>query len=294
MSPELSASLWPCLALGFSFCGAIIIGFNQAAQLPGHAAVVWRLLGILPLALISFLFLPWPHAWDVYAGAALLGVILAFSDVRLYRVSAVFGARLAALYIPLKIALSFGLWAAIAPASLQPLMTSPGRALLILGAFILGWVALLSIRRNDTSARATKALLPVAAGLAAADIVAKLCLPLTTETTLLPLVGRAVAVLTVGGLSSAAIVAWRYRPGWPDKQQALKSFGLGLIHLSGLTVLLLALSLTPNPGYVGSITVLSAAWLAFYAHIFHREKNNLWAGLLLVFAGSVIAWATAF
>jgi hypothetical protein len=90
------------------------------------------------------------------------------------------------------------------------------------------------------------------------------------------------------------VVAWRYRPELPTRKQALWGLGLGLIHLSGLSLLLLALSLAPNPGYVGSITVLSAMWLAIYAHIFHAEKNNLWAGLLLVFAGGVVAWATAF
>ncbi|HEX2859900.1 MAG TPA: hypothetical protein VHP58_06875 [Alphaproteobacteria bacterium] len=287
--------LWPWLALAFSFFGALIIGCNQAARLEGNNAVLWRLAGILPLAFASLFFLPWPLEFGVYIGAATLGVVLAFSDVRLYRVSAVFGARLAALYIPLKIALAFLLWSAIAPSSLQIFSSSPGKLLMVIGAFTLGWVAFGNIRKNDLSATAFKALLPVAAGLAAADVLAKLCLPVGNETTLPEIFGRAVAVLTVAALSSAALVVWRQgKVHWPDGRQTLWGIGLGALHLGGLSVLLAALALAPNPGYVGSITILGAVWLAVYAHFFHHEKNNLWAGLVLVFAGGVVAFATGF
>lgn len=286
---------WPWLALAFSLCGALIIGYNQAARLDGHHAVLWRLFGILPLALASLFFLSWPAEFGVYIGAATLGVVLAFADVRLYRVSAVFGARLAALYIPLKIGLGFCLWSAIAPSSLQLFYLSPGKLFMVAGAFVLGWVAFINLRRNDVSLTALKALLPVAALLAVADVLAKLCLPVGNETTLPEILGRAVAVLTVAALSSAAIVLWRQgKLARPTATQALWGAGLGLLHLGGLSVLLLALALAPNPGFVGSITILSAVWLAVYAHFAHHEKNNLWAGLLLVFAGGVVAFATGF
>ena len=61
---------WPLLALAFSFCGSVIIGYNQWARVDGRKLVVLRVLGILPLSLLSLLFLEWPTDWKFYVTAA--------------------------------------------------------------------------------------------------------------------------------------------------------------------------------------------------------------------------------
>jgi hypothetical protein len=91
------AAWWPVGAVVFSVFGALIVGFNQWANLPGVQLVRWRCLGVWPLALLGAWLLPWPTAWGFYATAVAMGMGLAVADVALFNASRVHGARLAAV-----------------------------------------------------------------------------------------------------------------------------------------------------------------------------------------------------
>jgi len=281
------AAWWPVGAVVFSVFGALIVGFNQWANLPGVQLVRWRCLGVWPLALLGAWLLPWPTAWGFYATAVAMGLGLAVADVALFNASRVHGARLAALYIPLKMLLAFVGWAILAPTSLWPLVSEVWRVPLLLVGFGLCSGAMLFIRRNDASWAGLLAILPAATLFAIDDVVTKLTLP-PLQGGLLAVAGSAVAFLTVTTTTGAVASLWLKEgdaaapltwPGWPTVPLAA---GFGALLLTGLTLLLVVLALAPNPGYVAAITMLSAVWLALWARWMRGERNNLWAGLALV------------
>lgn len=286
--------LWPLLALGFSFCGALIIGYNQWARLDGRALVVLRVLGVWPLALLSMLFLPWPYDWQFYAVAAAMGAGLAYGDVLLFNASAEHGGRLAALYVPMKMLIGFALWAFLAPESLLPLLLEPWRISLLVVGFGFCAGALIFLRKVDASWVALLAVLPVAMLFALSDIVAKAALgEVTAQQGLLPVVGRTVAFLamtnTVGAVGGLILGG----PWKPTRREVLLAALFGAILLGGLSLLLVTLALAPNPGYVAAITMLSALWLALLGYFMRGEHNNWWAGVALLAGAVAVAVATA-
>lgn len=286
-------SWWPFLALGFSFCGAVIVGFNHWAHLDGARLVVLRWLGVAPLALLAWLLLPWPVHVEFYAVAAGMGVLLAFSDILLFRAASKHGGRLAALYIPMKMLLGFVLWGALDPASVTMLAGVWWKPLLVLGGFALCSGALFSLRKQDASWAGLVAVMPVAGILAFGDVVAKYALN-SNASGVAAVVGSAVAFLavtnTVGSVVGALLV-WRAhkRFAMPDARELLLSVAFGAILVAGLSVLLVALAVAPNPGYVGAVTMLSALWLAIHGYYYHGERANWWGGVALL--GGAIAVA---
>ena len=279
-------ALWPLLALVFSLCGAVIVGFNHYAQVDGAKLVVLRWLGVVPLAGLSFVLLPWPTDMLFYALAAAMGLGLALADKLLFNAAAVHGGRLTALYIPMKMLLGFGLWGLLAPASVTMLLGEPWRGLLVLAGFMACIYAFVHLRRNDASKAALVAVLPVAVLLALGDVVAKYALG-TPEGGLGPVVGSAsafLAVTTTVGCMVGMLMAGRFVP---TRREVVLSAIFGVILMVSLSLFLVTLALAPNPGYVGAITMLSALWLAVHGYFHHGERTSWWSGMLLV-AGAVL------
>ncbi len=274
------------LALVFSLCGAVIVGFNHYAQVDGAKLVVLRWLGVVPLAGISFLLLPWPTDVLFYGLAAGMGLGLALADKLLFDAAATHGGRLTALYIPMKMLLGFAAWGMLAPASVTMLAGEPWRGMLVLAGFAVCVYAFMHLRRNDASKAALVAVLPVAVLLALGDVVAKYALGVP-QGGLGPVVGSASAFLTVTttvGCAVGLLMAGRFVP---TRREVVLSALFGAILMVSLSLFLVTLALAPNPGYVGAITMLSALWLAIHGYFHHGERTNWWSGLLLV-AGAVL------
>lgn len=281
--------LWPLLALGFSVCGAVIVGFNQWAKLDGTQLVVARWLGVAPIGLGLLLVLPFPTDVEFYLVAAVMGVGLAYADVLLFNASRTHGGRLTALYIPLKMLLALVLWAVFDPLSLLPLFIQPWRLPLLMGGLALCAGALMFLRQSDASLKALIAVLPVAVLFAVGDVVAKQALPTPdADQGLAQVAGSAVAFLlttvSVGSLGGLLL------HGWPrmNMGEVVKSTVFGVILLLSLTLLLVTLALAPNPGYVAAVTMLSALWLAIWSRL-HGAQENLWAGLGLLLGALLVA-----
>ena len=284
----MMADLWPLWAFGFSFLGALIIGFNHVFKVDGRALVVGRFLGVAPLAAVGFWLFPWPSGIDFYLTAFAMGVLLAVGEILLFDAAAVHGGRLAALYIPIKTILAFLAWACWAQA-----WPSDWRMVLILGCFGASAWALSHIRRTDASWRAVRAVIPVAVLFALGDVVAKAVLP-PAAGNLADMAGGATAYLLASNIGAAVVGLG----GGRDVVAALRNpvavataAGFGAFLYVSIAVLLVTISLAPNPGYVGAITMLSAVWLAFWARWRQGEANNFWACMLLVASAAGVAVA---
>lgn len=285
--------MWPWMALGFSFCGAVIIGFNHWAKLDSARLVILRWLGVAPLAFLSGMTLPWPQNPDFYLVAAGMGVLLVISDIVLFHASHHHGGRLAALYIPMKMLLGFALWGLIAPASVTDVLAEPWRIVLVAAGFGLCSASLLAIRKHEAGWTALMAVVPVAVLLALGDVVAKSALN-SSAVGWAAVVGSATAFLlvtnTVGSILGL-VFTWRKQKGFamPTQREVLLSTLFGVILMAGLSVFLVTLAAAPNPGYVGAITMLSGFWLALHGYFHHGERANWWSGILLL--GGAIAVA---
>ena len=278
--------MWPLLALGFSFCGAVIIGYNQHFKIDGRVMAVWRVVGVVPVALAAAWLLPWPRDPQFYAVSVLLGFGSVVGDVLLMNAAARYGGRLSALYVPMKMLLGFALWSAVAPDSLAPLLAAPWKLAAVLACFGAATWALTHIRRNDMSWSALLAVLPVAGIFAVEDVVEKLWLPAPVAgVPMAETLGAAVAMLVVmTGVGALPALVWLRGRVPFDRRTVLASAAFGVILVAGIAVLLLALAAAPNPGYVAAVSALSTVWLGIWGRVMHGERNNTPSLLLLVAA----------
>lgn len=287
---------WVGMALAFSFVGAVIIGFNQHFQVDGRALVMGRVVGVLPLAVGAFLLFPWPVDVGFYVCAAGMGLLLAAADMWLMDVSRVHGGRLAALYVPLKMLLAFGVWGVLEPASVAPLLEAPWRMGAVgVGFGLCAW-ALGHLRACDTSWPALVAIAPVAGLFALGDVVAKGVLPPVDGVGLAVALGGTTAYLLTTMAAGSVVVAGQCAAAkaWPvmDAKAWAVSAAFGVLIYGGISLFLLTLSAAPNPGYVAAVTMMSSVWLAAWGKYTHGEHNNWGAALLLVLGGLVVAWAS--
>lgn len=284
---------WPLMALAFSFCGALIVGFNHWAHIEGTKLVILRWVGVAPLALLAWLVLPWPHQPLFYAVAAVMGAGIALSDKLLFDAAAHHGGRLTALYIPIKMLLGFTLWAALVPSSLHGLLAMPLHGLLVVAGFAMCSMAMLLLRQQDASRAAIFAVLPVAGILAVGDVVAKYALG-TPADGWQAVVGGATAFLFVTTSVGSLVGFWLHGGLFePTKREVLLSAAFGAILMLSLSLFLVTLAAAPNPGYVGAITMLSALWLAIDGYLLRGERSNWWGGVALVGGAICVALGAA-
>ncbi len=286
MALPFDLPLWPLLALVFSFCGAVIVGFNHYAKVDGGKLVVLRWLGVAPLAVVSYILLPWPEKPSFYVIALAMGVLLALSDKLLFDAAAKHGGRLTALYIPMKMLLGFALWGLIEPSSVTVLAAVPWRGLLVVAGFAACIYAFTHLRRNDASKAAILAVVPVAVLLAIGDVVAKYALEAPSGD-VWRVVGSATAFLAMTNSIGCVVGLMMTKRFVPTPRDMVLSALFGVILMVGLSIFLLSLALAPNPGYVGAITMLSALWLAIHGYYAHGERTNWWGGVLLL-AGAIL------
>ncbi|MCP5405506.1 MAG: hypothetical protein H6922_04720 [Pseudomonadaceae bacterium] len=280
---------WVLLSLVFSVFGAVIISYNHVFKIDGRELVIWRSLGILPLAVAAWWWLPWPTEWWFYAISVGLGVASMVGDVLLMNAAAAHGGRLSSMYVPMKMLWVFALWVVVDPASAAPLLEAPWKLAVVLGCFGLAAYGIGHIRRNDVSVKALLAVVPVALIFGVEDVIEKYVLP-GPPASAEEMVGATLAMLSVMFLV-AALPAMVWLGGFPrwNTRTVLASVGFGVLLMVGIGILLVAFVLSPNPGYVGAITALSTVWLALWARVRQGERNNMVAILMLVAAAVGVA-----
>lgn len=290
MDVMILTEYWPLLALIFSFVGACLIGYNHRFQMDGKKLAVWRLVGVLPVAALAWWFLPWPTDPVFYVIAAGLGIGAVVGDVLLLNAAARYGGRLSSSYVPMKMLLAFVLWLVVDPASRQVLMAEPWKMVVVLGCFALAGHALGHIRRNDSSWRALLAVVPVAVIFAGEDVVEKYVLEVYEAQGMMVLLGGVSAMLaTLLATGTVTLVLLDVATLRATHREVAVAAGFGVLLMVGIALLIVTLVLSPNPGYVAAITVLSSVWLSLWARWRYNEVNSTVALLLLVVSAAGVA-----
>jgi hypothetical protein len=285
---------WQLLALVFSFFGAALIHANHVFKVDGFVLVFLRAFFVAGFGLPLFLFLSPPTQPGFYMWAALTGVVITLADVLLFNAANHHGGRLTSLYIPIKIFMVFVLWSVVDPTSFLILWETPLLLAGVLGCFVLTALALFYMRSNDASWSALLAILPVALSLTLADVFAKHAIAPGS------VVAGAVMFLIVNGLVSSVLSALWLKFKRRENLAALftktnltGAAVVGGLLLVGVSILLSAFVLSPNPAYAGAIAVLSVVWLTIFYKITHGDDASLKASMVLVLSAVGLILLTA-
>lgn len=265
---------WVAFSVAASLIGAVLAQANHVLQLRGAMMVLTRAVFAVLVVSPLVVKIEWPtdpHFYMYMAG----GVLSLFvGDMVLFDAARKLGGRLASIFLPIKIYVAFIIWALIDPSFLQGFVGRPIIAMGVLFCLGLTGLAMAGIKRSDTAWPAMKMVFPVGIAFGLADIFIKLGLRDTNaaETSLL--------FVFMMNMAHIPMAYWflKYRPikkeEWPDTVVDLPFLNrrrvlIGGILVGGLSVLIsycinMGIGLSPNPGYVGALTLLTVVWLSIY------------------------------
>lgn len=266
---------WVSFSLLASVMAAVMTQINHHLQM--RPALVILLRSVFTLLLISpvVALISWPGnaAFFVYF---LLAAFCAFAgDLILFEASRRHGGRLTSMFMPVKIITAFVAWAAIDRLFLMQFFQTPLVSSGILFFLLLSVYAIASLRNCDVSWPAFKQVFMVGILYTLLDVFIKLGMEGTNfaETALLFVFIRAFIGVPI------AVLMLRYqkeagrRQSWREISLDKRGFllGVGLL-LGGVSVvnsysINMGIGLSPNPGYVSVLLLLSVVWLSLYNRV---------------------------
>ncbi len=266
---------WVIYSVAASIIAAIIGHANHFLQLHGAMLVLVRSIFALLIIAPFIAFFEWPTHLSFYL-YMLAGIISIFiGDIIFFDAARRLGGRLASIFLPVKIYVAFVVWCVVDQVYLASLFDNPLVTAGILACLATFGVAMANIRHCDTAWPALKEVFPVGVAFALADVFIKTGLE-GTDITQTPFI--------LAFMVSAIHIPLVY---WFIKHRKIESNlwahlltddGIGLtkkhlvlggILVGGLGILATyfistAIVLSPNPGYVSALLLLSIVWLSMY------------------------------
>lgn len=268
---------WVAFSLVASLIGAVLAQANHVLQLRGAMMVLTRAVFATLVIAPLVVRLQWPTDPQFYLYMA-GGVLCVFvGDMVLFEAARQLGGRLASIFLPIKIYFGFIVWALVDPSFLAGFVKSPLVASGVLVCLAATGIAMAGIKQNDTAWPALQKVFPVGVAFGLADVFIKLGLEGTNaaETSLL--------FVFMMNIAHIPMAYWflKYRPvkeaQWPDTVVDLPFLRrhrvlIGGVLVGGLSVLIsycinMGISLSPNPGYVSALLLLSIVWLSIYNRV---------------------------
>ena len=291
---------WVAFSLVASLIGAILAQANHILQLRGAMMVLTRaVFAVLVVSPLVVTF-KWPTdpAFYAYMTGGVISVFV--GDMILFDAARKLGGRLASIFLPIKIYVAFMIWALIDPSFLGSFLGSPAIASGVVACLAITGLAMAGIKQSDTAWPAMKMVAPVGVAFGLTDVFVKLGLEGTNaaETSLL--------FVFMMNMAHIPMAYWflKYRPvkdeQWPDTVSELPFLSRRRLLFGGIIVGSLSVAIaycinmgisgSPNPGYVGALTLLSVVWLSLYNRVrgFNDRASFREIGLLAASSAGII------
>jgi hypothetical protein len=280
---------WAFLALLAGITNCVQIEVNRTHKLNGFELNAYRAL-ISSLLLLPFIpFMEWPSDPGYYMAICLSATISVVGMMVQYNLAAAKNGRVANLYQPLTIFLTFCLWLMLDRKQLDFLLNNPLNLVGILFSFVLLFVSIQFLRRNDSGWRALMAIMPVGILYAFLGVITKLVLD--KGLALLPISLGFVLLSNVlmALISFPVVLSKKTRTRNLMNKAILKpALYISVFHTVSWVLINIATVLAPNAAYPFAMTALSPLWFMLYYKMKGiKDDASPYAGGLM-FAAAVI------
>lgn len=244
--------------------------------------------------LIPFIgIMEWPSNPTYYLIVLLCAASGVVSMMALYNLAAKQSGRVACLYQPISVVLTFCLWLMIDAAQRSFLFAEPLRLVVIVLGFILFGLSLQFIRKNDVGWQALLAVIPIAVLFSVGIILTKLFLdqgnaPFNISLNFVFLISAAMLVFSTPVMVSQHIKS----PKVITRHSLLAGFIVAIFHTISWVLFNMAIILSPNPAYVSMMDGLIPVWFMLYYRMRNiQDDASPKAGLLIALAAIMILFA---
>ncbi len=293
----INSADWPIYGLLTSFSMALFFLVNQHFHLKASTLMLWRGFGVAVIFLPLALLVPWPQDpvfyWLMVAQSIAVGVHDRFT----IESSSRFGAGVTSRLLPIGVWLTFAIWLVLKPSYREDLFSNDLKAFGVIAALSVAVAAMLFIRKDYVSKQAIIYLAPAIFLLGIIDALNKAVIDASGH----PIYGAIVYGFLLGvGIGIVTIITRLVIENRTIDIKEMfdkKAIKGGLI-ISGIVLVVtinkgIAMFYTPNPAYVGLIILAAPIWIAGYNKITgHKDKSNLWAGMLFVLSAVLLVLLT--
>lgn len=281
---------WISFSLLASVMAAIMTQINHHLQMRPPLVILLRSVFTLLFLAPIVAQIMWPHHTSFFVYFFFAAFFAFAGDIILFEAARRHGGRLTSMFMPVKIITAFVLWAVIDRLFLVYLFDNPLTSSGILFFLLLSVYAVASMRNCDTSWPAFKQVAWVGVFYTLLDVFIKLGMEGTdmSQTALLfvfirAFIGVPIAVLMLRfQREEGALESWRQISG--DKRALFLGAGvlLGAISVVNSYSINMAIGLSPNPGYVSVLMLLSVAWLSGYNRLRGYEDRASVKNIILL------------
>ncbi|MBU6474755.1 MAG: hypothetical protein KGL10_06755 [Alphaproteobacteria bacterium] len=256
---------WALFALLAGVTNCVQMEFNSHYKHDGLELNAWRSLVSTGLMLPLLPFMEWPSDPRYYL-AVLLGAAINVAGMMMqYNLAAEKNGRVATLYQPVTIFLTFCLWLAIDKSQLDFLRAHPLNLAVLLFSFALLCASLLSVRKNAAGWRALTAIFPVGVLYAFLGVITKLVLDTGAGVLAISLGFVLLSNFMMTLISFPAVLGRRRRGKKLFDRKILKPASLvSVFHTVSWVLINVATVLAPNAAYPFAVTALGPLWFMVY------------------------------
>lgn len=256
-------------------CGAIEI--TRRSRINGFEVTLYRCLisGFLLLPVVPYMV--WPADPRFYLMAGITAFVYAWANIIMSNLAAKGGGRVAMMFQPLAIFLTYSVWLAIRPEQFAILQQEPQQLGLTIACFSILFISLHFIRRNDYAWSSLMTIAPVGIGFAIVYIAQKLFLD-TPDGGL----GMILAILLIGNFGQvvALPLLGRFRVKTQELQimhhatfPIIPISAIAILHMISWGTLMHAMQIADNPGY--PVAIMALAPVVFHLYYWVRGwKDN--------------------
>jgi hypothetical protein len=285
---EIERMIWAVPALAASLLYAAYGHVNAIFKLPGAVLNIYR--GAVPFLLLLPLvpLLPLPDAWQFYALTAVNGLIISYTDTRLFDAAARFGSAQILRLQPLVLVLVFLIWLPLDMEHTQRLLGNGAVAAGVFAALIAACISLFLMTRSPVTSDALRYFLPAILASSLIDPINKL----TTRYSHGITGALSYAVFTslfvflfllpymVSQIPAREIASARH---------ILAGLAIGMLSIAFNIFKNLAMSWAPNPAFVTALILCSGLWATGYARLRGApDEHNIAAGVLFVLSTAAL------
>lgn len=255
-------SIISCVAM----CCAIEMA--RRSKINGYEVTLYRCMisGFLLLPFIPYM--SWPHDLRFYAMIGITALVYAWANIVMSNLAAKGGGRVAMMFQPLAIFLTYGAWLAIEPAQFVLLQSQPQQMGLTALCFAVLLVSLHFMRRNDYAWSSLMTIAPVGIGFALVNIAQKWFLD-TPDGGL----GMILAIIMIGNFGQvvALPLLGRFRVQTQELQiMHHANFpiwilgSIAILHMMSWGTIMHAMQIADNPAYPVAIMALCPVVFQLY------------------------------
>ncbi len=299
MSGILGLISWVWFSAGSALTAAIMPIMHEKIRAERLSMMFWLRIVMLVIALPVLFFVGWPGSPVFYVATFITAFIWAYADLSSFRATEEFGAGAITRIIPLNVLVTFFMWIALNPQTLESYLVNPVQGLGIFVSLCGAVFFAMRLQRGPISRESLRALGPVILMSGMGVVYAKIALESATVPSIHSGVFGYMAVqaffmiLIFGALELAGRPV--PRAVFTGRVAITSGFLMGINSVVHLMLKSYAYLMVANPAYVSAVILTTPLWVLLYYKLVKKQNiGDIKAGFMVVVCAAAMIGFIAF